>query len=900
MILNARRRATIRQGLRQAVPVVSLYLALECVVFLLLPDAALRLRPHGLIIVGALGMWRYAWMSLHITRSLWYQYVTFPRWRTQIDQLPEEELYPDYLYFVIASYQEQPWITQRMLQALVREAATVPCRTTLFVSTGGEAEDDVFLRVLEAHPDREAVELVFMHQSQGKRIALGHALRAACRRGDASTSLTVFMDGDTVLGPDVLRKTLPVFALFPRMGGLTTDELSLVEGARWYRKWYALRFSQRHRLMKSLSLSRRVLTLTGRFSLFRTEIATDPAFLEYLEADALDHWLYGRFSFLTGDDKSTWFHLLKNGWEMLYIPDAFVYSMESSGPDPFRMSIAKMYRWFGNMLRNNGRAIRLGPRCMGFFTWWCLVDQRLSIWTALAGPTGAILLAVFASPYYLVLYLFMAVLARLVYLTLLSFEGHLLSYYHVPQMFYTQWVGALVKVHVLFRLDRQTWGAARGGQTVHANSGAPAWLRSFAPRYLTAVSVLIFVVAMALGVGVLRIPAWPPAAMASPLPTPTWYLPDSPLPATVLEAADFGAIPDDGRPDGAAIATALAALPADGRGVVVLPAGRLELERPIHITRDDTWLVGQGPARTHLVATFPRAAGEAVIDVCGAGRVRALAQELTVPARRGARLVQTTARPEGRWRQGDVVWLGAANDESFLARLAAPDWTREHPWLRQTLAEVGAVHSGALFLAAPLSLDLPATARVEPARMVRGVRVAGFTLEHAVPGADASAARGVYANLHPAYAVDAVRFTWASDCTAEDLVLRMSGRHPVQLEQCLRVQLRRLEVDGAWNTGPGGNGYVRFARSYGCRLEESTVRNIRHLTFQWSAAENRVSQCTLEVDVNFHGGFAHDNTVEACWFALPPTHPWPPVVRTRIGAAWAPPDGLRNVVRHSV
>ena len=83
---------------------------------------------------------------------------------------------------------------------------------------------------------------------------------------------------------------------------------------------------------------------------------------------------------------------------MLYIPDAYIYCMEDSGPQPVRMSIKKMHRWFGNMLRNNGRVIRLGMGAQKPFVWWCHVDQRLSMWTSLMGPIAAIWASIWLSP----------------------------------------------------------------------------------------------------------------------------------------------------------------------------------------------------------------------------------------------------------------------------------------------------------------------------------------------------------------------------------------------------------------------------------------------------------------------------------------------------------------------
>ena len=89
-------------------------------------------------------------------------------------------------------------------------------------------------------------------------------------------------------------------------------------------------------------------------------------------------------------------------------------------------------------------------------------------------------------------------------------------------------------------------------------------------------------------------------------------------------------------------------------------------------------------------------------------------------------------------------------------------------------------------------------------------------------------------------------------------------------------------------------GYVRFARSYESSLERSRVRGIRHVTFQWSAAGNRIERSRIEVDVNFHGGFSRDNEVVASVVAPRAGHPWPAIVHTPNDARWAPPDGPGN------
>jgi len=40
-------------------------------------------------------------------------------------------------------------------------------------------------------------------------------------------------------------------------------------------------------------------------SISKTPIVVEEEFIKAVEADYLDHWLWGRFRFLSGDDKST-------------------------------------------------------------------------------------------------------------------------------------------------------------------------------------------------------------------------------------------------------------------------------------------------------------------------------------------------------------------------------------------------------------------------------------------------------------------------------------------------------------------------------------------------------------------------------------------------------------------
>ncbi len=245
----------------------------------------------------------------------------------------------------------------------------------------------------------------------------------------------------------------------PKIGALTTDEGAVIDKQNLFKDWFVLRFNQRQVMMCSMGLSNRVLTLTGRMSVFRATLCTDPGFMEQVHHDYLDHWRLGRIAFLTGDDKSSWFWLLKNGYEMAYLPDVRSWSMETQ-PRPTFLDSAKtlMVRWFGNMMRTNGRALKISIREIGFFTWWSILDQRVSMWTTLVGPTSVILAALFVSPVIIPIYIAWVMVTRYIFCVIIAaFRGEWFPVTHPPILYFGQVVGALVKTFVLFRLDKQKW-----------------------------------------------------------------------------------------------------------------------------------------------------------------------------------------------------------------------------------------------------------------------------------------------------------------------------------------------------------------------------------------------------------------------------------------------------------
>ena len=160
-----------------------------------------------------------------------------------------------------------------------------------------------------------------------------------------------------------------------------------------------------------------------------------------------------------------------------------------------------LLRWSGNMLRNGSRALALGPRRSGFYIWWCLADQRLSIWTTLVGPVSALVLSLVSGPSILGAYFVWVVLTRACAALVLWRYGARFSAASPLLLFASQVANAVIKLFLMFRIVRQSW-ANRGDQHL---ADADQSLRGFRNSMATAVTLLyvglfLFIVSVQLGV----------------------------------------------------------------------------------------------------------------------------------------------------------------------------------------------------------------------------------------------------------------------------------------------------------------------------------------------------------------------------------------------------------------
>jgi glycosyltransferase Alg8 len=467
---------------------------LLCSLALLVPPEVFSAgHPEFLLVVGGIGLWRYGVGLMHYLRGLFFCYVVFPRHRKQAAAAVLAQP-PSHIYLMVTSFRIDAMTTAMVYRSVISEAIHCGYPATVVASIV-ELSDESLIHTLwqQAAPPEDRVTLRFVRiPGTGKRDGLANGFRAIARDMPDEQALVAVVDGDTVLSDGIIRQSCPYFSLFPNVGALTTNEYCDVLGSYWMSQWHKLRFAQRHISMCSMALSKRVLTLTGRMSLFRASVVTEPDFISDVENDHLDHWRLGRFKFLTGDDKSSWFSMMRQGWDTYYVPDAEITTVEHPPSKSFIAAARQlMFRWYGNSLRQNSRATRLGIKRLGWFTYYVLFDQRISMWTSVLGLTAAVLAGFKYDIGYQVIYLLWIALTRTLVSLMLLASGHKVGPGFPLMLYFNQIFGSLIKIYVVFRLDRQSW-TRQNTKLKHDHGAFQTWFNRWSTTAMTFSAVSVF------------------------------------------------------------------------------------------------------------------------------------------------------------------------------------------------------------------------------------------------------------------------------------------------------------------------------------------------------------------------------------------------------------------------
>jgi len=471
---------------------ILIYVAICICMMLTIPNTIFDAKTMSITLtIGALGIWRYGWWFTHAVRSIIYSKIVYPSMREAGQKEWNAGWRPRHMHFMMTTYKEHRIITEMVVRSIVKEIVNSGVPGTIWLGSSDRFDEDIISNFLAREASDVDITLRIIRQNvSGKRAAIGLVLRAMNRLPVLDDDLVIFMDGDFVLAEGAISRCMPLFKVYPDLQACTTDEEVVCIGPRWIESWLQMRFSQRRLAMQSHALSGRVLTLTGRMSVFRAKHIKKLEMIRLLEADHLNNWLWGNFRFLSGDDKSTWFYMLKSGARMCYVPDALGYTIEVIEGSGMDRMVQNFRRWSGNMLRNGSRAIALGPRAMPFFIWWCLIDQRLSMWTMLVSPALAISAAFLVGFEYLLSYVLFIAVSRLLLSLILSTYSRRVQLNYSWILYLNQLINASVKVYCIFRLSKQKW-SNRGNQSSESGEDFIETLRNWMASWCTSVCVVM-------------------------------------------------------------------------------------------------------------------------------------------------------------------------------------------------------------------------------------------------------------------------------------------------------------------------------------------------------------------------------------------------------------------------
>lgn len=471
--------------------VLSLWLAMIVALFGVLPERALIIGNSAFFAsLGIIGVWRWSWGGFHLLRAFTYTRKVFPLIRKRAEA--DRYVYNRHVAVVVLSWKMGDAMNGAVFTNLFRDILDYSGSGTVVAAVSSQ-QDVALISHVHRNVDRNGgIKLAFtMQDGTGKRSAMADALNTLREIGVPPDCPGILMDGDTLVEPGTIRKTAPILLHQPDVGALTMDNTPLVAGKTIDREWYRLRMAQRHVYMSSMAMSDRVLVLTGRWSMFRSQILTDANFAANLLEDVLHHPRLGPITMLTGDDKSTWRWVVEQGWDVTYVPDVVIYCLESlPGKGFFRDTMGLQKRWFGNMARGGAKAQKLGVKKLGGFTFLALMDQRVTMWTPLFGVIFFTMAGILHDPAFFAIYVLWVSLTRSIHSSLVGLIARRWHPLFPVLTYYGQVVGAMIKIFVSHNPNVQKWTRQNTGAAVNAHD--PSRPQAGSKVMLTA-SVVAFV-----------------------------------------------------------------------------------------------------------------------------------------------------------------------------------------------------------------------------------------------------------------------------------------------------------------------------------------------------------------------------------------------------------------------
>lgn len=125
-------------------------------------------------------------------------------------------------------------------------------------------------------------------------------------------------------------------------------------------------------------------------------------------------------------------------------------------------------------------------------------------------------------------------------------------------------------------------------------------------------------------------------------------------------------------------------------------------------------------------------------------------------------------------------------------------------------------------------------------------------------------------NARPDFMTNSISFNSNSkNCWLDNVNILNSGHHAITSWNSSHITIRDCYIDGSWNKGGGGRGYVQISGNY-TLMHNTVVKKLRHIVIQGQHSKYNVFyKNEVEQDFNFHNADAGFNLIEQNISRLP-------------------------------
>ena len=188
-------------------------------VMLNLPRSALWTGPGELVaVLGAIGAWRYSWWLTHFVRAKIYQHQIYPELAAAAGDAWERGWRPARVHVLMTTYREPRATAEAVVASICAEVRAIGQPATIWIGSREAPDEATLIRHFKLVGSDLDLQIRVIRQTQpGKRVAIALLLRAMAREGLGSEDIVAFMDGDFVLLPGALSRSLALFATDPQL-----------------------------------------------------------------------------------------------------------------------------------------------------------------------------------------------------------------------------------------------------------------------------------------------------------------------------------------------------------------------------------------------------------------------------------------------------------------------------------------------------------------------------------------------------------------------------------------------------------------------------------------------------------------------------------------------------------